>query len=74
MKWIALKEKYPPKPEFDWVLVAVKLVPENTYTIPHIAEWRNDHWSGIHGENIESKYNIKVTHWASMEPNPTLED
>lgn len=71
MQWIPVDEKLPERPLYDWVLVATKLVPENWYGVPHIAELRNGVWySNSYNTPLESTCDIVVTHWMPLPERP----
>ena len=70
-RWIPVTERLPSK-EFDWVLVACKLVPEGEYGVPHIAELRHGVWyTDCYEVPLESA-GTKVTHWMPL-PEPPKE-
>ena len=67
MQWISVSERLPERPLYDWVLVATKLVPENWYGVPRIAELRNGVWySNSYNAPFESTCGIVVTHWMPL--------
>ena len=71
MQWISVSERLPERPLYDWVLVAIKLVPENWYGVPHIAELRNGVWySNSYNTPFESTCGIVVTHWMPLPKRP----
>ena len=71
MQWISVSERLPERPLYDWVLVAIKLVPENWYDVPHIAELRNGVWySNSYNAPFESTCNVVVTHWMPLPKRP----
>lgn len=71
MQWISVSERLPERPLYDWVLVAIKLVPENWYGVPHIAELRNGVWySNSYNAPFESTCGIVVTHWMPLPKRP----
>ena len=72
-QWISVSERLPERPLYDWVLVAVKLVPENWYGVPHIAELRSGVWySDGHDTPLEATCGVSVTHWMPL-PEPPKE-
>ena len=71
-EWIPVTERLPEKPEYDWVLVQVKMIPENYYGVPHIAELRDGKWySDCYATPLEETAGVKVTHW---QPLPAIPD
>lgn len=64
-EWLPVDTMPPTKPEYDWVLVRCKLMPEEYYGVPHVAELRDGDWYDSHG-NIEELYSVKVTHWMPL--------
>lgn len=71
LEWISVNDKLPEKSEYDWVLVATKLIPEDWYGVPHIAEFRNGEWYDVYYEkSFEELLSIKVTHWMPLPENP----
>ena len=70
MQWISVNEKLPERPLYDWVLVAIKLVPENWYGVPRIAELRSGVWYCTECEPLEETLSVKVTHWMELPDNP----
>lgn len=71
MQWVSVSERLPEKPLYDWVLVQTKLVPENWYGVPHIAELRNGVWySDRHDTPLEETCGVVVTHWMPLLPAP----
>ena len=74
MQWIPVNERLPERPLHDWVLVATKLVPENWYGVPHIAELRSGIWySHENDAPMEELYGVVVTHWMPL-PQPPKEE
>lgn len=67
-------ESFPPKDQYDWVLVACKLMPEGWYGVPHIAELRGDVWYEQSGLPLEGAHYLKVTHWAPLLENPKVKE
>lgn len=65
--WIPVTERLPEKPTYDWVLVQVKLIPEDWYGVPHVAELRGRDWyiSQLDGP-LEETCGVKVTHWMPL--------
>ena len=68
--WISVNDKLPEAPKYDWVLAQTKLVPENVYGVPVVAELRNGAWycRGIDGP-LEYEYGVEITHWMPL-PEP----
>lgn len=64
-EWIPVEMILPPSPEYDWVLVRVKLMPEGYYGVPHVAELRDGVWYESCGE-LETRCSVKVTHWMPL--------
>lgn len=65
--WISVKERLPKGPEYDWVLVQERFVPEGWYGIPRVAELRNGVWYGREIEEpFEKPYGVEVTHWMPL--------
>lgn len=71
-RWIPVSERLPSK-EFDWVLVACKIVPEGEYGVPHIAEIRHGVWYADCYEVPLESAGTEVTHWMPL-PEPPKED
>ena len=76
-KWIPIltANDLPKKDEYDWVLVQAKLVPENHYSLPHVAELRKGVWYGMgYPEDIplEETCGVKVTHWMPLPEYPEV--
>lgn len=71
-KWIPVSERLPERPEYDWVLVQVKMNPEDYYGVPHIAELRNGTWYDEDDLPLEEFRSVKVTHWMPL-PEPPKE-
>ena len=70
LKWISVNDRLPELPVYDWVLVQAKLMPENWYGVPHIAELRNGVWySDGYNTPLEETCGIVVTHWMPL-PEP----
>jgi hypothetical protein len=70
MEWISVKECLPERSSYDWVLVQTKMVPENWYGVPHIAELRGGVWySKEHDTPLEETCSVAVTHWMPL-PEP----
>ena len=71
MEWINVNDKLPKAPEYDWVLVQVKLIPENFYGVPHIAELRSGVWYDQQLDKpMEEELSVIVTHWTPMPEHP----
>jgi len=67
MEWINVEDRLPERPEYDWVLVQVKMIPENYYGIPHVAELRSGKWYISHFDlPLEETCGVKVTHWMPL--------
>lgn len=65
--WIPVEDGLPLKPEHDWVLVKVRLIPEGFYGVPHVAELRDGVWyCDCCDGPMEECLGLKVTHWADM--------
>lgn len=65
--WIPVTEQLPTRPEYDWVLVRTKMVPEGWYGVPHIAELRQGVWySDCCDGPMEHQLGVKVTHWMPL--------
>jgi hypothetical protein len=70
-QWIAIEERLPQKPDYDWVLVRCKMDPEEYYGLPHIAELRNGIWySDCYDGPLEETAGVKVTHWMPLPDDP----
>lgn len=68
-KWISVMERLPEKPEYDWVLVSAKAVPEDYNVVPYVAELRNGVWWDDHFDGpLEEIASVKVTHWMPLPP------
>lgn len=67
-RWIGAEDP-PQKGEYDWVLVQVKLIPEDVWGIPERAEYKNGVWRDIQGRPLNTKYE-KVTHWRPLPAPP----
>lgn len=70
-KWISVKDGLPNE-EYDWVLVQLKLVPEDAYGVPCVAELRNGDWYDAEGCWIGTDPEgglVVVTHWMPL-PEP----
>ena len=66
-EWISVKDRLPEKPDYDWVLVQCKMLPENYYGIPHIAEIRNGVWfTNVVDLPMEKCLSVLVTHWQPL--------
>jgi len=68
-QWIPVSERLPERPKYDWVLVQVKLLPENKYNLPHVAELRRGVWYGmgyLEDFPLEDGCGVKVTHWMPL--------
>ena len=75
-EWISVEDRLPDKNEYDWVLVAVMLVPEGWYGVPHIAELRGGVWYSGGPSNylpLEESAGVKVTHWGPLPKNPEID-
>lgn len=72
MKWIKIEDELPNKDKYDWVLVLTKLVPEDSYSVPAVAELRfDDTWYFRDEEKpAEETFGIKITHWMPLPINP----
>jgi hypothetical protein len=71
MEWINVEDRLPSRPEYDWVLVNVQMVPEGWYGVPAIAELRNDVWYFRHDDEPAEKHlSVKVTHWMELPSHP----
>ena len=71
-QWISVKDRLPEKTEHDWVLVQLKLVPEDAYGVPCVAELRNGEWYDADGCLIGTDPEggcVIVTHWMPL-PQP----
>ena len=71
-QWISVKDRLPEKTEHDWVLVQLKLVPEDAYGVPCVAELRNGEWYDAEGCLIGTDPEggcVIVTHWMPL-PQP----
>ena len=69
--WVSVEEMLPGKPEYDWVLVQVWLVPEGYFGVPHIAELRRGVWySDCYDIPLEEGAGVKVTHWMPLPAPP----
>lgn len=64
-KWVSVDERLPEK-QHGWVLTACKLVPEDFYGVPHIAELRNGKWWADSGDFPLIEIGVKVTHWMPL--------
>lgn len=47
--WISVKDRFPDKQEYDWVLAQLKLVPEDVCGVPCVAELRCGDWYDAEG-------------------------
>lgn len=70
-EWIPVtdRERLPKRPDYDWVLVRVKMNPEGWYGVPHIAELRNGVWYGMgYNEDVplEEYCSVTVTDWMPL--------
>jgi hypothetical protein len=71
MNWIKVEKELPKSPEYDWVLVIAKMIPEGYYGVPAVAELRRGIWYFRDEEKpAEETLGIKVTHWMPLPPNP----
>ena len=71
-QWISVKDRLPEKTEHDWVLVQLKLVPEDAYGVPCVAELRNGEWYDADGCLIGTDPEggcVIATHWMPL-PQP----
>jgi hypothetical protein len=74
-EWISVKNRLPEAPEYDWVLVQTKMIPEGYCGVPHIAELRRGVWHSSESDSapykvgMEEFLSIKVTHWMPL-PEP----
>ena len=74
-KWIPVTERLPDKSEYDWVLVNIRLEPEDYNGVPCVAELRNGNWyddSGCLLDTSEEGSGVIVTHWMPL-PEPPME-
>ena len=68
--WVSVKDRLPEKPQYDWVLVRIRLNPDGFYGLPHIAELRKGVWySTEYDLPIEQILQGTVTHWMPL-PEP----
>lgn len=74
-KWISVRERLPDTQEYDWVLVNIRLMPENYDGVPCVAELRNGSWyDALNGllDTSEEGCGVIVTHWMPL-PTPPEE-
>jgi len=69
MTWISVTERLPERPQYDWVLVRTKFVPDGGYGVPHVAELRNGVWYSQDCDlgPMEEILSIEVTDWFDMQ-------
>ena len=72
MKWINVENELPNKDEYDWVLVLIKLIPENWYSVPAVAELRSNNVWYLRDVDMpaEESLGCEITHWMPLPPNP----
>lgn len=63
---ISSKEDLPDPEKYDWVLVAIQILPEGYYGVPYVAECRNGIWYDHMDRDIEKDLGVKVTHWTTI--------
>lgn len=72
-KWHPINgpEDLPPEDQYDWVLVRTKMIPEDRYGIPHIAELRRGKWWAADCEEgpMEERLGLKVIDWMPLPDN-----
>ena len=75
-KWIPVSEGLPDTQEYDWVLVAIKLMPEDYYGVPCVAELRSGSWYDAENgllDTSEEGCGVIVTHWMTLPSTEGLE-
>lgn len=69
--WIRVTDQYPDKELYDWVLVSMVTVEDETFRlVPEVAEWREDHWATQDTDDLEREMFVRVTHWTRLPDNP----
>lgn len=69
--WISVTDQYPDKELYDWVLVSMVTVEDETFRlVPQVAEWREDHWASLDTDDLEHDLFVRVTHWTRLPDNP----
>ena len=69
--WISVADMYPDKEIYDWVLVSMVTVEDDTFRlVPEVAEWRGDHWATQDTDDLEHEKFVCVTHWTRLPDNP----
>lgn len=69
--WIRVTDQYPDKEFYDWVLVSMVTVEDETFRlVPEVAEWREDHWATVDTDDLEREMFVRVTHWTRLPDNP----
>lgn len=69
--WISVTDQYPDKEFYDWVLVSMVTVEDETFRlVPEVAEWREDHWATVDTDDLEREMFVRVTHWTRLPDNP----
>ena len=69
-EWIDVETRLPDPNE--WVLAAIKFLPEDRYTTPIIVQFQNGEWRSNKGGYIPITgfEFIKITHWSLLPKNP----
>ena len=69
--WISVTDQYPDKALYDWVLVSMVTVEDETFRlVPEVAEWRGDHWATQDTDDLEHDKFVRITHWTRLPDNP----
>jgi hypothetical protein len=66
--WISVDTNPPTREKgYDWVLVRVKMVPEDYYGVPQVAELRDGKWYvDKYNEPYEEWCSAKITDWRPL--------
>ena len=75
-RWIPVADGLPDTQEYDWVLVNIRLMPEDYDGVPCVAELRNGSWYDATNDLLDTSEEgcgVIVTHWMPL-PEPPKEN